>query len=135
MFCRCEPAPVTPKRVVLVEKGAVRTVGRNHGELDHGACTPTVSVPMWPSGSVAMCPGVTLLMRKCRCAALRASAFALCYHYQHYGLGRGVGDNGVRLTELRRGIAGERQRRSGASEGPIRALGYGRQLTRRFVSC
>jgi hypothetical protein len=29
-------------------------------------------------------------------------------HYQRYGLGRGMGDNGVRLTELRRGIAGER---------------------------
>ena len=39
----------------------------------------TVRVPMWPLRSVATCPGVTLLMRKCRCAALRASAFALCW--------------------------------------------------------
>jgi hypothetical protein len=64
---------------------------------------------MWPLGSVAMCPGVTLLMRKCRIdakvpvrGAPRERVRFMLGHDQHYGLGRGIGDNGVRLTELQR---------------------------------
>ena len=110
---------------------------RKHRELDHRARTPLDG----PRPDVAVEVGGDVPRRHTVDAkvpvrgAPRARVRSMLGHYQHYGLGRGIDDNRVRLTELRRGIAGERQRRPGASEGPIRALGYGRQLTRLFVSC